>query len=98
MIIRSGFNVYPTEVEAVLNAHEAVVCSAVIGRVVNGNEEVVAFVQLLYGSSMTATDLMAYAGARLTSYKRPSEIILMRWLPATPTGKSLKRKLAEYLR
>ena len=49
LIIRSGFNVYPAEVEAVLNAHRAVVQSAVIGRPVNGNEEVVAFVQLLPG-------------------------------------------------
>ena len=45
-IIRSGFNVYPAEVEAVLNAHELVVQSAVVGRNVEGNEEVIAFVQL----------------------------------------------------
>ncbi|MET4116064.1 acyl-CoA synthetase (AMP-forming)/AMP-acid ligase II [Bradyrhizobium sp. JR4.1] len=47
LIIRSGFNVYPAEVEAVLNAHDQVVQSAVVGRSVDGNEEVVAFVQLL---------------------------------------------------
>lgn len=95
MIIRSGFNVYPAEVEAVLNAHEAVVQSAVVGRVASGNEEVIAFVQPLPGSSVTAADLMAYAGTQLTSYKRPSEIILMSSLPATSTGKILKHKLAE---
>src|SRR5262249_53890361 len=39
LIIRSGFNVYPAEVEAVLNAHPAVVQSAVVGRAVDGNEE-----------------------------------------------------------
>ena len=50
MIIRSGFNVYPAEVEAVLNSHEHVVQSAVVGRAVDGNEEVVAFVQLMPGS------------------------------------------------
>ena len=50
LIIRSGFNVYPAEVEAVLNAHPSVVQSAVVGRAVEGNEEVVAFVQLLPGS------------------------------------------------
>jgi len=49
LIIRSGFNVYPPEVEAVLNEHPAVVQSAVIGRSVPGNEEVVAYVQLLPG-------------------------------------------------
>ena len=52
LIIRSGFNVYPPEVEAVLNEHPAVVQSAVIGRSVQGNEEVVAFVQLLPGSTV----------------------------------------------
>jgi long-chain acyl-CoA synthetase len=98
MIIRSGFNVYPAEVEAVLNAHEAVVQSAVVGRSVGGNEEVVAFVQLLPGSSITAADLMVHARSQLTSYKRPSEIILMNTLPATSTGKILKHKLADSLR
>ena len=42
LIIHSGFNVHPAEVEGVLNAHPAVSQSAVIGRAVSGNEEVVA--------------------------------------------------------
>ena len=98
MIIRSGFNVYPAEIEAVISTHPAVVQSAVVGRPVEGNEEVVAFVQLLKGSDVTAQDLMAHIAPQLTSYKRPSEIILMDALPATSTGKLLKHKLAESLR
>jgi acyl-CoA synthetase (AMP-forming)/AMP-acid ligase II len=98
MIIRSGFNVYPAEVEAVLNSHKAVVQSAVVGRRVEGNEEVVAFVQLIPGSHVTASDLMAEAAPQLTSYKRPSEIIVLEALPATSTGKILKHRLAESLR
>jgi long-chain acyl-CoA synthetase len=98
MIIRSGFNVYPTEIEAVLSTHPAVVQCAVVGRPVVGNEEIVAFVQLLKDSSATAHDLMAHVAPQLTSYKRPSEIILMDALPATSTGKLLKHKLAESLR
>lgn len=98
MIIRSGFNVYPAEVEAVLSTHSAVVQCAVVGRPVEGNEEIVAFVQLLKGSKATAQDLMAHVAPRLTSYERPSEIILMDALPATSTGKLLKHKLAEPLR
>jgi acyl-CoA synthetase (AMP-forming)/AMP-acid ligase II len=98
MIIRSGFNVYPAEVEAVLNSHEDVVQSAVVGRTVDGNEEVVAFVQLMQGSRTTPSDLMAFAGPQLTSYKRPSEIIVLDALPATSTGKILKHKLAESVR
>jgi long-chain acyl-CoA synthetase len=95
LIIRSGFNVYPAEVEAVLNAHELVVQSAVIGRPVSGNEEVVAFVQLLPGATIEPAELMRYAAAQLTSYKRPCEIVILEALPAASTGKILKHKLWE---
>jgi acyl-CoA synthetase (AMP-forming)/AMP-acid ligase II len=98
MIIRSGFNVYPAEVEAVLNSHELVVQSAVVGRAVDGNEEVVAFVQLLPGSRLTPAELMAYAGEQLTSYKRPGEVIVLEALPASSTGKILKHRLWEAAR
>ena len=98
MIIRSGFNVYPAEIEAVLNSHEAVVQSAVVGRPVAGNEEIVAFVQLIAGSRVDPAGLMAYIAPQLTSYKRPSQIIVLDALPATSTGKILKHKLAESLR
>jgi acyl-CoA synthetase (AMP-forming)/AMP-acid ligase II len=67
LIIRSGFNIYPAEVEAVLNSHEMVVQSAVIGRAVGGNEEVVACVQLLPGAAIEPDELMRYAAAQLTS-------------------------------
>jgi long-chain acyl-CoA synthetase len=97
MIIRSGFNVYPAEVEAILNSHEAVVQSAVVGRAVEGNEEIVAFVQLMQDSPVKPADLVAFINPQLTSYKRPSEIIVLDALPATSTGKILKHKLAESL-
>src|SRR5260221_8489990 len=98
MILRAGFNVYPAEVEAVLNSHKAVVQSAVVGRRVEGNEEVVASVQLISGSHVTASDLMAEVAPQLTSYKRPSEIIVLDAMPATSTRKILKHRLAETLR
>ena len=97
MIIRSGFNVYPAEVEAVLSSHRDVVQCAVVGRVADGNEEIVGFVQLLPGSQVTPADLMSFIRFQLTSYKRPSEIIVLDALPATSTGKILKHKLAESL-
>jgi long-chain acyl-CoA synthetase len=98
LIIRSGFNVYPPEVEAVLNEHPAVVQSAVIGRSVPGKEEVVAYVQLLPGLAATPAELMAHAAGLLTPYKRPSEIIVVDALPAASTGKILKHRLAEVAR
>ena len=94
LIIRSGFNVYPAEVEAVLNAHPSVVQSAVVGRAVHANEEVVAYVQLLPGSATTIDELMAHAVRHLTAYKRPSEIVVLDALPASSTGKILKHRLA----
>jgi len=95
LIIRSGFNVYPAEVEAVLNAHDQVVQSAVVGRSVDGNEEVVAFVQLLPGASTSAEELKSYTAQLLTSYKRPTELIVLDALPSASTGKILKHKLRE---
>ena len=78
-----------------LNAHDQVVQSAVVGRTVDGNEEVVAFVQLLPGASVSAEDLKAYTAQQLTSYKRPTELIVLDALPAASTGKILKHKLRE---
>ena len=69
--------------------------SPVVGRPVEGNEEVVAFVLLLQGSAVKSADLMTFVNPQLTSYKRRSEIIVLDALPATSTGEILKHKLAE---
>jgi acyl-CoA synthetase (AMP-forming)/AMP-acid ligase II len=94
LIVRFGFNVYPAEVEAVLNAHPAVAQSAVIGRSVEGDEEVVAFVQLLPDSRLTSVDLAEYAASHLAAYKRPSQIVLVPSMPVTLSGKIRKNELA----
>ena len=95
LIIRSGFNVYPVEVEAALNSHPAVSQSAVVGRDAADNEEVVAFVELKAGKQATAEEISAFVSSQLSPYKRPCEIIIMQALPAAPTGKILKNKLKE---
>jgi long-chain acyl-CoA synthetase len=95
LIVHHGFNVYPAEVEAVLNAHPAVVQSAVIGRSVEGDEEVVAFVQSLPDSPLTVTDLAEHAAGHLAPYKRPSQILLVSTMPVSPTGKVIKAELAK---
>jgi len=98
LIIRSGFNVYPVEIESVLNEHPAVGQSAVVGRAVAGNEEVVAFVELRAGATATPEGLREFAAARLAPYKRPVEIVVLAALPATATGKILKSALRELAR
>lgn len=95
LIVRFGFNVYPAEVEAVLNTHPGVARSAVVGRSVAGDEEVVAFVEPLVGSAVTETELAAYAAKHLAAYKHPSEIVLMTTMPTSPTGKIKKDELSK---
>lgn len=95
LIIHGGFNVYPPEVEAALNDHPQVIQTAVIGRMVNGDEQVLAFVQVAVDDEPDVEDLRAFAAERLAGYKRPGQIILAHDLPAAPTGKILKHKLLE---
>jgi acyl-CoA synthetase (AMP-forming)/AMP-acid ligase II len=94
LIIRFGFNIYPPEIEAVLNAHPAVVQSAVIGRPAGGEEDVIAFVQPVAGAAVTEAELAACAAAQLAPYKRPARIFLVDALPVGPGGKILKAVLA----
>src|SRR5580693_3029381 len=98
LIVRFGMNVYPAEVEAVLNTHPEVVRSAAIGRTVqgaDGGEEVIAFVQLSPGSSAAVAEVADHAARNLAPYKRPSQILLIAEMPLTPTGKAKKDELAK---
>ncbi len=95
MIVRSGFNVYPAEVEAVLNEHDLVTQSAVVGVAYKGDEEIYAYIQPLEGSSLTVEALKNYCKEKLTGYKRPTKIEILPTLPAGATGKILKNKLKE---
>ena len=90
LIIRSGLNVYPVEVEQALNAHPEVIQSAVVGRTVDHNEELVAFVERAAGSTIDDLSLRAHLRQHLAPYKIPSEIRFLSPLPAAPTGKLLK--------
>ena len=98
--MRFGFNVYPAEVEAVLNNHPEVVRSAVLGRTVagvDGGEEIIAFVQTAPNSPLTAANMAEHAAQHLAPYKRPSQIVLVPSMPLTPTGKVMKEELAKSL-
>lgn len=98
LIIRSGFNVYPAEVEAALNAHPEVTQSAVVGREVDGDEEVVAFVELAPHARVTPAALIEFAAGSLAPYKRPAQVIVLPALPAAANGKVLKGRLREMAR
>jgi len=96
LIIRSGFNVYPLEVEQAINSHPCVVHSAVVGRTVEHNEEVVAFIELNRPAQTTdEADFREYLRARLSPYKLPADIRFLQALPTAPTGKILKNALKQ---
>lgn len=99
LIIRSGLNVYPPEVEGVLTKHPSVAIAAVVGRpAVDGNEEIVAFLQPLPGREIDISGLEALAREELAPYKRPAEYHVLPTLPAAATGKILKHKLLDVLK
>ena len=95
LIIRSGFNVYPSEVEGVITSHPDVAMAVVVGRSRDGNEEVVAFVQPIPGRSVTAEALDEFVSDRLAPYKHPTQYLIRDTLPATPTGKILRHQLQQ---
>ncbi len=97
LIIRSGFNVYPPEVETALNSFPGVVQSAVVGeRLQDGNEDVIAFVETRAAAGVTEEALKQHVKERLAPYKVPSRMVLTDKLPAAGTGKILKHKLLEF--
>jgi malonyl-CoA/methylmalonyl-CoA synthetase len=94
MIIRSGFNVYPGEVEAALLGFDAIRAAAVVGRPEqDGNEEVVAFVTLKPGRELNLAALDVHLREHLAPYKRPAHIKVVEAFPMTHSGKVLKREL-----
>lgn len=95
LIIRSGFNVYPAEIEAVLAQHPKVALCAVVGRRDGANEEVVAFVQPAAGQTLDSRELEALAAEKLAPYKRPARYLLTNDIPVTPAGKVQKARLRE---
>ncbi len=97
MVIRFGFNVYPAEIEGVLNAHPAVARAAVVPASRDRSEDIVAFVELRPDVACGASDLAAYAAQNLAPYKRPSEFLLLESLPLTSAGKILKSALTDVL-
>ena len=97
MIIRSGENIYPREIDELLYKHPAIAAAAAIGVPDKlYGEEVAAFVVLKEGSVASAEELMEYCNAHLANFKCPKTIRFLAELPKGPTGKVLKRELARH--
>ena len=94
LVIVSGFNVYPAEVEDVLEAHPGVARAAVTGRDDERTGEVVhAHVVLRAGSSVTEHELIEYTATQLARYKCPAKITFVAALPESLAGKVKRRDL-----
>jgi acyl-CoA synthetase (AMP-forming)/AMP-acid ligase II len=94
MIISGGFNIYPSDLEAVLAAHPAVAEAAVVGVASERwGETPVAFVVPKPGAAADAERLLAWANERLGKTQRLSALRIAEQLPRSPIGKVLKREL-----
>ena len=96
MIIVSGFNVFPNEVEAVVNEHPAVLecgCVGVEGE--NSQELVKVFIVLHDGQTATEDEIISFCREKLTAYKVPKHIEFIKEIPKTNVGKVLRRELKE---
>jgi len=95
MIIRGGENIYPREIDEVLYEHPAVAAAATIGvpDPLYG-EEVAAFIVLKNGKEATEEQVINYCKSKLADYKCPKTVRFVEDIPKGPTGKLLKRELA----
>jgi long-chain acyl-CoA synthetase len=95
MILVSGFNVYPNEVEEVIASHPGVLECAVIGvQDARSGEAVKAFV-VKKDPNLIAEDVIKFCGTQLTNYKVPKQIEFRADLPKTNVGKILRRELRD---
>ena len=93
MILVSGFNVYPTEIEQVVNLHPGVLECAAVGVPDAHSGETVKLFVIKKDPVLTEEDLAAYCHSQLTGYKRPKYIEFRDELPKTNVGKILRREL-----
>jgi long-chain acyl-CoA synthetase len=95
MILVSGFNVYPNEIEDVLAGHPGVLECAVIGVEDSRSGEAVKAFVVKKDPNVTADDIIKFAATQLTGYKVPKQIEFRTDLPKTNVGKILRRELRD---
>ena len=96
MIVSGGENVFPREVEELLGRHEAIVEAAAIGiEDETFGQRLRAFVVLRDGHQLDETAVKDYVKANLARYKVPRDVFFVEQLPRNPSGKVLKRELAQ---
>jgi len=98
MLIIGGENVFPREIEEVLDRHPSINASGVVGLHDHMRGEVpVAFVELREGEAFDRQSVLNHCRANLAGYKVPAEIRVLEQLPRNPTGKIMRRELKAML-
>jgi long-chain acyl-CoA synthetase len=96
MLIYKGYNVYPRDLEEVINEHPAVAQAAVVGKYDDRLGDLpIAFVELVEGEEISEDELLQYANENLAKYKKIRVLKIVEALPATATGKVLRRELRD---
>ena len=95
MVLVSGFNVFPNEVEEVVASHPGVLECAVVGVPDASSGEAVVLFVAKKDPALTEKELMKYCSEQLTGYKKPKYIIFQQELPKTNVGKVLRRELRD---
>ncbi len=95
MILVSGFNVYPNEVEEVAASHEGIIEAAAVAVPDENSGEAVKLFVVLKDKSLTEQDVKDWCATSLTNYKRPKYIVFKDELPKTNVGKILRRELRD---
>jgi len=96
MILVSGFNVYPNEIEDVVAAMPGVMEAAAVGVPDDKTGEAIKLVVVKKDPALTEEAVRAYCRENLTGYKRPHVIEFRADLPKTPVGKVLRRELRDH--
>jgi long-chain acyl-CoA synthetase len=95
MILVSGFNVYPNEIESVVMMHPGVADCAVIGVPDERSGEAVKLFVVRKDPKLSKEAILAHCKTQITGYKRPHQIVFRDTLPKTPVGKILRRELRD---
>ena len=98
MILVSGFNVYPNEIEGVVATHPGVLECAAVGVPDRKSGEAVRLYVVKKDDSVTAEDVMKFCRDHLTGYKCPREVVFRGELPKSNVGKILRRELRDMAR